>query len=184
MGRLVAAQRTCSRMDLFQDAVAGIFTHAFRRNYTRRLVHGVWTKFLLRYWDAAGNPTKELRDWFHRTWKGIVDAEGREAKAPPGQSPTQPSATAPIERPLRRAPVPAADPLVEHPRPAVDEAHSGSGGGRAPSEFAPSLVRPASCCLLLLFSILTDFPPQVPLLFQDANNKSAPAFYGRPKVCR
>jgi hypothetical protein len=135
MGRLVAAQRTCSRMDLFQDAVAGIFTHAFRRNYTRRLVHGVWTKFLLRYWDAAGNPTKELRDWFHRTWKGIVDAEGREAKAPPGQSPTQPSATAPIQRPLRRAPVPAADPLVEHPRPAVDEAHSGSRG--VPMQPAP-----------------------------------------------
>ena len=28
MGRLVAAQRTCSRLDPFQDAVAGVFTVA------------------------------------------------------------------------------------------------------------------------------------------------------------
>ena len=28
MGRFVAAQRTCSRMDLFPDAVAGVLTHA------------------------------------------------------------------------------------------------------------------------------------------------------------
>ena len=39
MGRLVAAQWTCSRLDLFQDAVAGVFTHAINQGYTRRLVH-------------------------------------------------------------------------------------------------------------------------------------------------
>jgi hypothetical protein len=49
MGRLVAAQRGCSRLDLFQDAVAGIFTHAFRRRYSRRLVHSVSTQFFSSY---------------------------------------------------------------------------------------------------------------------------------------
>ena len=48
MGRLVAAQRTCSRLDLFQDAVAGIFTHAHWRGYSRRLLHSTWSRFLVR----------------------------------------------------------------------------------------------------------------------------------------
>jgi hypothetical protein len=61
MGRLVAAQRTCSRLDLFQDAVAGILTHAHRRNYPRRMVHSVWTRFLVTYWDAASVSARELR---------------------------------------------------------------------------------------------------------------------------
>jgi hypothetical protein len=114
MGRLVAAQRTCSRMDLFQDAVAGIFTHAYRRNYARRLVHGVWTQFLLRYWDAAGNPTKELRDWFHRTWKAIVEAEGHEA--PPGRPLTESSANMPQTQTTRTwTRTPASSALMECP---------------------------------------------------------------------
>ena len=41
MGRLVAAQRTCGRLDHFQDAVAGIMMHANNRNYPRRLMHSV-----------------------------------------------------------------------------------------------------------------------------------------------
>ena len=35
------------------------------------------------------------------------------------------------------------------------------------------------CC----FPLFTEITPQIPLIFQDASNKSAPAFYGRPKVC-
>ena len=77
MGRLVAAQRTCSRLDLFQDAVAGIFTHAHRRRYPRRLVHSVWTRFLVTYWDAASVTTKELRRWFHEAWNAITTGEGK-----------------------------------------------------------------------------------------------------------
>ena len=72
MGRLVAAQRTCSRLDLFQDAVAGIFTHAHARGYSRRLLHTVWTRFLLCYWDAASVTMRELRAWFHPTWRQIA----------------------------------------------------------------------------------------------------------------
>ena len=34
MGRLVAAQRTCSTIALFKDVVAGIFTHCNRRHYS------------------------------------------------------------------------------------------------------------------------------------------------------
>ena len=74
MGRLVAAQRTCSRLDLFQDAVAGIFTHAHRREYPKRMVHSVWTRFLARYCDAASVTMKELRAWFHKVWPKIVTA--------------------------------------------------------------------------------------------------------------
>ena len=76
MGRLVAAQRACSRLDLFQDVVAGVFTHAHRRGYPRRQVHSVWTRFLARYWDAANVSSRELRAWFHRVWKAIVDGKG------------------------------------------------------------------------------------------------------------
>jgi len=57
MGRLVAAQRTCSRLDLFQDAVQGILAHAHRRGYPRRLVHSTWTRFLIMYWSAASVST-------------------------------------------------------------------------------------------------------------------------------
>jgi hypothetical protein len=74
MGRLVAAQRTCSRLDLFQDAVAGILTHAHNRHYPRHLLHSVWTRFLVRYWDAASVTTRELRSWFHKAWSQIVAA--------------------------------------------------------------------------------------------------------------
>ena len=38
------------------------------------MAHSVWTKFLLRYWDAAGCNTKELRAWFHKAWQGIATA--------------------------------------------------------------------------------------------------------------
>ena len=68
MGRLVAAQRTCSRLDLFQDAEAGVFTHAINRGYTRQLVHSTWTRFLSRYWDAHSVSLRELRAWFHKAW--------------------------------------------------------------------------------------------------------------------
>jgi hypothetical protein len=71
MGRLVAAQRQCSRVDYFKDTVAGIMTHAHRRGYSRRLLHSTWTRFLTQYWDAAGVTTKELRRWFHQAWKSI-----------------------------------------------------------------------------------------------------------------
>ena len=85
MGRLVAAQRTCSRLDLFQDAVAGIMTHAHNRHYPRRLMHSVWTRFLTRYWDAASVTNKELRAWFHKAWNQVVAAA---AQTNPGnQSP-------------------------------------------------------------------------------------------------
>ena len=78
-GRLVAAQRQCSRVDLFKDAVAGILTHAHRRGYSRRMLHSTWTRFLVRYWDAAGVTTKELRQWFHVAWRKILREEpGRE----------------------------------------------------------------------------------------------------------
>ncbi len=80
MGRLVAAQRTCSRMDLFQDAVAGVFTHACRRGYSRRMVHSTWTRFLWRYWDAASVTTRELRAWFHDAWRAVTEAETGEGR--------------------------------------------------------------------------------------------------------
>jgi len=91
MGRLVAAYKQCSRVNLFQDAVQGIFTHAYRRGYSRRLVHSVWTRFLVNRLDAANVSVKELRQWFHRGWKQMVAAEsGRPgAKAPTKREPWQ-----------------------------------------------------------------------------------------------
>jgi hypothetical protein len=81
MGRLVSAQRLCSRMDLFQDAVAGIFTHAYRRGYSRRMVNSVWSRYLGRYWCAASVHVTELRRWFHRAWADICAMEGRQPRA-------------------------------------------------------------------------------------------------------
>ena len=83
MGRLVAAQRTCSRLDLFQDEVAGIMTHANNRNYPRRLMHSVWSRFLARYWDASSVTSKELRAWFHRAWNQVI-AAGANSSTPQG----------------------------------------------------------------------------------------------------
>eukprot|EP00667_Euglena_gracilis_P000109 EG_transcript_109 len=88
MGRLVAAQRTCSRMDLFQDAVAGIFTHAHRRGYPRRMVHSTWTRFLWRYWDAASVTTRELRAWFHDAWRKVTEVEEGGQRRPAPKWPT------------------------------------------------------------------------------------------------
>ena len=90
MGRLVSAQRLCSRLDLFQDAVAGVFNHAHRRGYSRRLLHSVWTRFLTTYWDAASVSLRELRAWFHRAWKHII-AGTSERHPNSGDSTTIPS---------------------------------------------------------------------------------------------
>ena len=89
MGRLVAAQRTCSRLDLFQDAVAGIFTHAHRRKYSRHLIHSVWTRFLVTYWDTASVTTKELRRWFHDVWRKITKGETKRALDRPSHEPNK-----------------------------------------------------------------------------------------------
>ena len=60
--------------------MAGIFTHAHRRGYPRRLLHSTWTRFLVRYWDAASVSVRELRSWFHRVWKEVVATEAKGAK--------------------------------------------------------------------------------------------------------
>ena len=101
MGRLVAAQRTCSRLDLFQDAVAGVFTHAYKRGYSRRLLHSVWTRFLSRYWDAASVSTRELRAWFHTAWQQIVASD---AGSPRAERSKQSVTTALSGNPPSRAP--------------------------------------------------------------------------------
>ena len=86
MGRLVAAQRTCSRLDLFQDAVAGIMTHANNRHYPRRLMHSVWSRFLARYWDAASVTSRELRAWFHKAWNKVTAAADNPSNNRPQES--------------------------------------------------------------------------------------------------
>ena len=79
MGRLAAAQRTCSRLDLLQDAVAPIFTHAIRRNYSRRLVNSTWTRFLHASTGTQPPVTgKGLRAWFSVAWRKIMAAEEKE----------------------------------------------------------------------------------------------------------
>jgi len=116
MGRLVAAQRTCSRMDLFQDAVAGVFTHAHRRGYSRRMVHSTWTRFLWRYWDAAAVTTRELRAWFHDAWRAVTEAERGPRSQPLGKWP--------------RWEVPVPKPRTAHgPTPHADDARTEPGAG-------------------------------------------------------
>ena len=118
MGRLVSAQRTCSRMDLFQDAVAGIFTHAHRRGYSRRMVHSTWTRFLWRYWDAASVTTQELRAWFHRVWKTVQgDDEGSRGY----ENARTPRWNAPVPPPLNQD---SRDRRNTHPRRAETNARS------------------------------------------------------------
>ena len=116
MGRLVAAQRTCSRLDLFQDAVAGIMTHAHNRSYPRRLMHSVWTRFLTRYWDASSVTTKELRAWFHKAWNQVTAAaQGKANGARPANQSRQaiPMPMAPLTPP----PPPTSDPAdPQHPQ--------------------------------------------------------------------
>ena len=116
MGRLVAAQRTCSRLDLFQDAVAGILTHAHNRSYSRRLLHSVWTRFLTRYWDASSVATRELRAWFHKAWNQIVAAAKEKVDAAPDRRhPPPPDQPEPARRggPILLQPFAAREP----PRP-------------------------------------------------------------------
>jgi hypothetical protein len=107
MGHLVAAQRTCSRLDLFQDAVAGILTHAYNRGYSRRLLHSVWTHFLTRNWDASSVSTRELRAWFHKAWTQIVAAAKEKPDATPNRRPPMP--------PDLPGPAPPRDPIPLQP---------------------------------------------------------------------
>ena len=124
MGRLVAAQRTCSRMDLFQDAVAGIFTHAHKRGYPRKMVHSTWTRFLWRYWDAASVTTRELRAWFHDAWRAVTESEGREGRHRPEHKWPRWDASVPTLRPRHPSPRGGAASRAEAPVGRAADPHS------------------------------------------------------------
>jgi hypothetical protein len=71
LGRFVVAQRVCSHMGDFREAVAGVMWHAHQRHYSRRLVHRSWTRFLHQYWHQSEVTTRELRSWFHEVWNKV-----------------------------------------------------------------------------------------------------------------
>lgn len=108
MGRLVAAQRQCSSMELFKDAVAGVFTHCINRHYSRRLVQSVWNRFLVKYWDNATVGRRQLRGWFHDIWMELCKAAERSKKpAHKRAHHTPPPAGRPAPQPQQRPSPPA-----------------------------------------------------------------------------
>ena len=69
MGQLIRAQRICSHMAGFKEAVLYITKCAFRRGCPRRRLCGTWGRFLGQWWAAQELRRGQLRSWFKRMTK-------------------------------------------------------------------------------------------------------------------
>ena len=65
-GQFIRAQRLCSTLFSFKDAVQNIVLAAMRRGYKRREMDRVWGKFLVKWWKAEEVRRGELRSWFRK----------------------------------------------------------------------------------------------------------------------
>jgi hypothetical protein len=75
MGRFVAARVACSTVGEFKACVLRVLQHARGRDYPRRLVHSVWTRFLTFRWGVADPSIKELRTWFAKMWQSKKETQ-------------------------------------------------------------------------------------------------------------
>ena len=60
-GQLIRAQRLCSMLGMFKEAVVMIIKSALRRGYTSRVLCGVFGRFLAKWWRARELRRGELR---------------------------------------------------------------------------------------------------------------------------
>ena len=65
-GQFIRAQRLCSTLCTFKDAVQNVALAAMRRGYKRRELDRVWGKFLVSWWKAEEIRRGELRSWFRK----------------------------------------------------------------------------------------------------------------------
>ena len=72
-GQFIRAQRLCSVMPMFKDAIKNVVLAAMRRGYKKGELDRVWGKFLIEWWLAREVRRGELRAWFRRLMR-VVDA--------------------------------------------------------------------------------------------------------------
>ena len=65
-GQFIRAQRLCSTLRTFKEAVQNVTLAALRRGYKRREMDRVWGKFLVQWWKAEEVRRGELRSWYRK----------------------------------------------------------------------------------------------------------------------
>jgi hypothetical protein len=80
MGQFIRAQRICSHISGFKEAVLYVVKCAYRRGYPRRHLHAVWGRFLGQWWAARELRRGQLRTWFRRMTRYAKGAVRREAE--------------------------------------------------------------------------------------------------------
>ena len=109
LGQFIRAQRICSHLKGFKEAVLYITACAFRRGYPRRRIHEVWGRFLGQWWAARELRRGYLRTWFRRMTryaKKMVLKEDDAMIKPAHAQSTRPKPTNPCKEP---APAPESE---------------------------------------------------------------------------
>ena len=65
-GQFIRAQRLCSVLETFKEAVQNVVLAAMRRGYKRGELDRMWGKFLVKWWSAEEVRRGELRALFRR----------------------------------------------------------------------------------------------------------------------
>jgi len=79
-GQFIRAQRLCSTLHTFKEAVQNVTLAAMRRGYKRGELDRVWGKFLVQWWKAEEVRRGELRSWYRKVTSRvhkIVEQENR-----------------------------------------------------------------------------------------------------------
>ena len=86
MGQFIRAQRLCSVLRTFKEAVQNVTLAAMRRGYKRREMDRVWGKFLVQWWKAEEVRRGELRSWYRKMTRVVTKEVQREMQ---GQQPEE-----------------------------------------------------------------------------------------------
>ena len=70
-GQFIRAQRLCSVMPMFKDAIKNVVLAAMRRGYKKGELDRVWGRFLKDWWMAQEIRRGELRAWFRRLMRVV-----------------------------------------------------------------------------------------------------------------
>ena len=65
-GQFIRAQRLCSTMKTFKEAVQNVVLASMRRGYFRHELDRMWGRFLANWWKAEEVRRGELRSWFRK----------------------------------------------------------------------------------------------------------------------
>ena len=80
LGQLIRAQRLCSTLATFKEAVVMIAKSALKRGYAKRMLNGVFGRFLAKWWRARELRRGELRQWFRKAAAWALKDVVRERK--------------------------------------------------------------------------------------------------------